>query len=239
MRTLPKSMKAMVTMDHGAVDQMVLHHDWPRPDPAYGEVLLQVKPYGLNSTDVKTRSGWYSKAVTEASTGGAFDAVDEKDPTWGAAPITFPCIQDADVCAVFKADRDGADPSPIGEDVISDNWLHDLQDPDYMGITGYCGTERDGGFAQFTTIPEPNAVTAKSSLTEAEMATFSCSYSIAEGVFTRAKVTERDTVLVTGASGGVGAIKPAFATTYPFEDTREAQTVFIAKKHTGDVTVVP
>jgi len=28
-----KTMKAMVTMGHGDLDQMVLHQDWPRPDP--------------------------------------------------------------------------------------------------------------------------------------------------------------------------------------------------------------
>jgi NADPH:quinone reductase-like Zn-dependent oxidoreductase len=43
-----------------------------------------------------------------------------------------------------------------------------------------------------------------SPLSDAELATFSCSYSTAEGMLTRAGVTEADTVLVPGASGGVG-----------------------------------
>jgi len=68
-------MKAMVTIGHGDLDQMVLHEDWPRPDPAVGEVLIRVGACGLNNTDLNTRSGWYSKAVTEATTGGAFETV--------------------------------------------------------------------------------------------------------------------------------------------------------------------
>ena len=56
--TLPKTMKAMVTMGHGGLDRIVLHADWPRPDPAQGEVLIRVGACGLNKTDVNTRSGW-------------------------------------------------------------------------------------------------------------------------------------------------------------------------------------
>ena len=91
-------MNAMVTMGHGGLNQMVWHEDWPRPDPAPGEVLVRVKACGLNNTDVNTRSGWYSKTVTDRTTGDAFDEVGEEDPTWGGAPITFPRIQGADVC---------------------------------------------------------------------------------------------------------------------------------------------
>lgn len=40
--TLPKTMTAMVTMGHGDIDQLVLHHEWPRPDPAADEVLIRV-----------------------------------------------------------------------------------------------------------------------------------------------------------------------------------------------------
>ena len=101
--TLPKTMTAMVTMGHGDIDQLVLHHEWPRPDPAADEVLIRVGACGLNNTDVNTRSGWYSKTVTDATTGGAFDVVGDDDPSWGGAPITFPRIQGADVCGEIVA----------------------------------------------------------------------------------------------------------------------------------------
>lgn len=202
--TPPNTMKAMVTMGHGGLEQMVLHDNWPRPDPAQGEVLIRVAACGLNNTDVNTRSGWYSKTVTDATTGGAFEEVGEDDPTWGGAPITFPRIQGADICGHIVAVGDGVDPTRVGQRVITDGWLRDPDDPENMDKAGYYGSERDGGFAEFATTLAVNAVSITSDLSDAELATFSCSYSTAEGMLTRANVTGADTVLVPGASGGVG-----------------------------------
>lgn len=202
--TLPETMRAMVTTGHGGLDKLVYHTNWPRPTPAAGEVLIKVEACGLNNTDINTRVGWYSKAVTDATSGDGFDKVDSEDPTWGGRPLVFPRIQGADVCGVIVAVGDGVDASRIGERVITDNWLRDPEDPDNKNKTGYFGSERDGGYAEFTTIPSINALAVKSPLSSAELATFSCSYSTAEGMLTRAKVTGKDTVLVPGASGGVG-----------------------------------
>lgn len=201
---LPNTMKAMVTMGHGDLDQMVLHTDWPRPEPAADEVLIKVGACGMNNTDVNTRSGWYSKSVSEATTGGAFEDVGEEDPTWGGAPIRFPRIQGADVCGEIVAVGAKVDPARIGERVITDGWLRDANDLDNINKTGYFGSERDGGFAEYTTTPARNALPINSDMTDAELATFSCSYSTAEGMLSRAHVTDRDTVLIPGASGGVG-----------------------------------
>ncbi|MEL6978821.1 MAG: alcohol dehydrogenase family protein [Pseudomonadota bacterium] len=197
-------MRAMVTMGHGGLEQMALHEDWPRPEPGAGEVLVRVGACGLNNTDVNTRSGWYSKSVTEATTGGAFAEVDEADPTWGGAPISFPRIQGADACGEIVAVGAGVPEARLGERVITDNWLRDPTDPLNIAKVGYFGSERDGGFAEYTTLPSVNALAIRSTLSDAELATFSCSYSTAEGMLTRARVTDADTVLAPGASGGVG-----------------------------------
>ncbi|MEX0367721.1 MAG: alcohol dehydrogenase family protein [Ruegeria sp.] len=202
--TLPDTMNAMVTMGHGDMDQMVWHTDWPRPDPAGGEVLVKVGACGLNNTDVNTRSGWYSKSVTAATSGGAYDDVGEEDPSWGGAPISFPRIQGADVCGTIVAVGDGVDAARIGERILTDNWLRDPDDLTNKNKTGYYGSERDGGFAEYATMPARNAIPVQSDLSDAELATFSCSYSTAEGMLTRAQVTDADTVMVPGASGGVG-----------------------------------
>lgn len=201
---LPTVMRAMVTMGHGGLEQMVLHENWPCPQPAKDEVLIKVGACGLNNTDVNTRSGWYSKTVTEATTGGAFDEVDEADPTWGGRPITFPRIQGADVCGVIVAVGAGVPESRIGERVITDNWLRDPDDLMNKDKSGYFGSECDGGFSEYTTIASRNAIAVNSPLSDAELATFSCSYSTAEGMLTRANVRAGDTVLIPGASGGVG-----------------------------------
>lgn len=231
--TLPNKMRAMVTMGHGDLEQMVLHENWPRPVPAADEVLIRVLACGLNNTDVNTRSGWYSKAVSEATTGSAFNKVSDEDPTWGGVPITFPRIQGADVCGEIVAVGTQVDPARIGDRIITDNWLRDADDPSDKNKTGYFGSERDGGFAEFTTIPSRNAIAIQSDFSDAELATFSCSYSTAEGMLTRANVTKVDTVLVPGASGGVGGALVQLA------KRRGARVIALASeaKHT-DVTAL-
>jgi NADPH:quinone reductase-like Zn-dependent oxidoreductase len=201
---IPETMRAMVTMGHGGLDQLMFRDDWPTPVPGPGDVLVRVGACGLNNTDVNTRSGWYSKTVSDATNGDAHDEVGTDDPSWGGRPISFPRIQGADVCGEIVATGSAIDPSRIGERVITDNWIRDPDDPLNKDRTGYYGSECDGGFAEYAAMPARNALAVDSPLSDAELATFSCSYSTAEGMLTRAAVTDNDTVLVPGASGGVG-----------------------------------
>ena len=203
---IPATMKAMVLTRHGGMDDAYeWHEDWPVPTPGPEQVLIRVGACGLNNTDVNTRSGWYSKGVTEATTGDGFDTVSDDDPSWGGAAITFPRIQGADPCGQVVAVGEGADVALIGKRVITDNWLRDWDDPLNKDKTGYYGSECDGGFAEYTVVDHRNVGAVDCDLTDAELATFSCSYSTAEGMLARAEVGCRDTVLITGASGGVGS----------------------------------
>ena len=202
---IPDTMQAFVLEGHGDFDKLVFHEDWPVPVPGEQEVLIKVAACGLNNTDVNTRTGWYSKSVSEATTGGAYEDVGEDDPSWGGAAIQFPRIQGADVAGTIVAVGAQVDPSMIGKRAILDVWLRDWQNPMNRNTTGYIGSECNGGFAQFTTIDHRNVAVVECDLTDAELATFPCSYSTAEGMLSRARVTAGDTVLVTGASGGVGS----------------------------------
>lgn len=205
MNELPKTMSAMVLEGHGDMDQLVWHEDWPVPVAKGAEVLIKVLACGLNNTDVNTRTGWYSKTVEEATTGEAYKEVAEDDPTWGGAPITFPRIQGADVVGIVVACGPDADVSILGKRVMTDNWLRDWDDPLNKDKSGYYGSEIDGGFAEYTKTDYRNVGVVESPMSDAELATFSCSYSTAEGMLTRANVGPKDRVLITGASGGVGS----------------------------------
>ncbi|MEM9639814.1 MAG: alcohol dehydrogenase family protein [Pseudomonadota bacterium] len=204
MTIVPSKMRAIVLKRFGGMDALEYHEDWPVPVPEGREVLIKVAACGMNNTDVNTRSGWYSKDVTEATTGGAYDSVGDQDGTWGGGGVTFPRIQGADVCGYVVAVASGQDEALIGKRVITDNWLRDWDDPLNMHKCGYYGSEADGGFAEYTKIDARNVHVVQSAFTDAELATFSCSYSTAEGMLTRANVGSGDRVLITGASGGVG-----------------------------------
>ena len=202
--TIPETMNAMVLMGHGDLDQYHWREDWPVPVPEGPEVLIRVGACGLNNTDVNTRSGWYSKAVEQATTGSAYARVAEDDPTWGGRPLIFPRIQGADAVGEVVAVGPEADPSLIGKRVMVNGWQRDWTDPDNKDKALYFGSELDGGFAQYTKCDARNLSVVESDLTDAELATFSCSYSTALGMLVRANVGPDDTVLVPGASGGVG-----------------------------------
>jgi NADPH:quinone reductase-like Zn-dependent oxidoreductase len=222
--TIPDKMKAFVLTGHGDMDKLVYHTDWPVPVAGKGEVLVKVHACGLNNTDVNTRTAWYSKGVSENTTGGAFDSADDDDATWGGAPITFPRIQGADVCGSVVAGPDKL----IGCRVLIETWVRDWSDPLNMDKTGYFGSECDGGFAEYVKVDERNVHAIDSTLSDAELATFATSWVTAENMLNRANVTDGDTVLIPGASGGVGSALIQLA------NRRGATTIAMASRSKHD-----
>ena len=204
MADLPAGMRAVVLTGHGGLDKLQVRDDWPLPEPGPGEVLIKVQACGLNNTDVNTRTAWYSKGVTDATTGGALDDASDEDATWGGGAITFPRIQGADVCGRVVAAGDG-DAGLVGKRVLIDTWLRDWSDPLNPDKCGYFGSECDGGYADYTKADVRNVHPVESALSDAELATFATSYITAENMLNRADVGSGDTVLIPGASGGVGS----------------------------------
>ena len=203
--SIPKHMTTAVLTGHGGLDKLVVRDDVPVPEPNPGEVLIQVGACGVNNTDINTRIGWYSKSVTAETGLVQEDRPVTDDASWGRKAISFPRIQGADVAGRIVAVGDGVPFDRIGERVVVDPILRNPLDPDNRDLTGYFGSERDGGFAQYTTVPQENAVTMHSDLSDAELATFPCSYSTAENMLTRIGLGKEDTILIPGASGGVGS----------------------------------
>lgn len=202
---LPPQMQAMILTGHGDMDKLEWHEAWPVPTPKLGEVLVEVGACGLNNTDINTRTGWYSKAVTAATTGGTYETINEDDPSWGGKALSFPRIQGADIVGRVVAIGDGADRGLLGRRVMVDGWLRDWADLANRNKAGYIGSECDGGFAQYVALDARNVLPVESGMTDAELATFPCSWSTAEGMLSRIDVTADDFVLITGASGGVGS----------------------------------
>ena len=198
----PKVMQAMVLTGHGGLDKYEWREDWPVPDPGPEELLIKVGACGLNNTDVNTRIGWYSKAVTGATSADDVQAGD--DPGWGGSALSFPRVQGADAVGTVVAVGAGVDTALIGRRVMTNGWLRDWSDPMNMDKARYLGSEVDGGFAQYAKTDHRSVAVVNSDLSDAELATFSCSYTTAEGMLSRAQVGPGDTVLIPGASGGVG-----------------------------------
>ncbi len=208
MMEIPARMCAVLLKGHGGFEQLEYRDDVPVPAPGEGEVLVRVGAAGVNNTDINTRVGWYSKRVSDGTTaegavGGLADA-DSADAGWSGAALTFPRIQGADVCGHIVAVGKGVAPQRVGERVLIEPCLREPAGwKPYRAW--YFGSECDGGFAQYTKAPAVHACKVESSLSDAELASFPCSYSTAENMLTRAGLDGGETVLVTGASGGVGS----------------------------------
>ncbi len=203
-------MKAVLLRGHGGFEQLEYRADVPVPKPAPGEVLIQIGAASVNNTDINTRIGWYSKTVSSTSkavrstttSGNTADTL-AHDAGWQGVPVRFPLIQGADACGRIVAVGEGVDPARIGERVLVDPVLRSAPAP--ARATGYFGSDRDGAFAEFATVPAANACKVSSDLSDTELASFPCAYGAAENMLARACIGSGESVLVTGASGGVGS----------------------------------
>ncbi|MEP1446217.1 MAG: alcohol dehydrogenase family protein [Paraglaciecola sp.] len=190
---LPKDMSAVVLTGHGGPEMLQFKTDISLPSPASNEVLIKVGAAAVNNTDINTRIAWYSKS----------DSASE-DASWSGQSLSFPRIQGADVCGVIVAVGQGVNSSRIGERVLIEPCIREYNG-EILRQPWYFGSECDGGFAEYTTVSSSHAYKITSTLTDVELASFPCSYSTAENLLTKANVKSGETVLVTGASGGVGS----------------------------------
>ncbi len=206
-------MKAVLLTGHGGLDKLEYREDVEKPVTGKGEVLIRVHACGLNNTDINTRTAWYSKGVeqgiTEDAVVGGYDDSNEADGSWGNSEIQFPLIQGADVCGVVESVggecKPDADSALIGNRVLIDPWFLNRRNPKDLSTARYFGSETNGGYAEYALAPVHNVHLIDSDYTDAELATFACAYGTAENLIERSGLMERETIAISGASGGVGS----------------------------------
>ena len=190
---VPKRMRGIWLTGHGGLDKLELRDDLSVPTPSPLDVLIRVAAAGVNNTDLNTRTAWYSKQDAGAD-----------DASWSGEPITFPRVQGADVCGRIVAVGSSVPKKRVGQRVLIEPCIREsggleLEKPWYFG------SECDGGFAEYTVVAARHAYHVESELSDVELASFPCSYSTAENMLMKSDVGAADTILVTGASGGVGS----------------------------------
>jgi NADPH:quinone reductase-like Zn-dependent oxidoreductase len=199
------TMKAVVTMGNGGYEQLA-YRDVPVPEPAAGELLLQVLAAGVNNTEINTRLGWYSSTVTagtEALTAGEREEAKAKaDGGWNEA-TPFPFIQGTDCCGRVVAVGPGGDESSLGTRVLVRPCIRPLGFASMENL--WMGSDFDGAFAQFVKIDAREVFPVDCDWSDAELGTIPCAYGTAESMIHRARVSRGEHVLVPGASGGVGS----------------------------------
>ncbi|MCC5953854.1 MAG: zinc-binding dehydrogenase [Acidimicrobiia bacterium] len=183
-------MRAAVLVGHGGPDQLVVR-EVADPVLGPGDVCVEVTAAAVNNTDIWTREGAYGP--------------NPEHPTgWLGLPIECPRIQGGDAAGLVRAVGDGVDATLVGRRVLVDPAEYDAPGPDATPVR-ILGSERDGGFAERLVVPvgQVHDVT-DSPLDDGELAALPIAAGTAMGMLDRAHVGSGDTVVVTGASGGVG-----------------------------------
>jgi NADPH:quinone reductase-like Zn-dependent oxidoreductase len=213
---MPETMTAVLTTGHGGYERLEYRHDVPVPRPGPDDVLIAVGAAAVNATDINTRVGWYTQG--------------DDDTGWAGEALAFPRIQGIDACGCIVAVGSNVDPTRVGERVLVEPAIRQpLGWAPHRAL--YFGSELDGAFAEYTTVPSVHAWPVNSDMTDVELATFPCSYGTAENLLTLAAVTAGTTVLVTGASGGVGSAAVQLAV------ARGAEVVAVAAPSKADAVL--
>ena len=195
---IPAVMRGWHLTGHGGPEMLRWRTDLPVPRPGPGEVLIAVGASSVNNTDINTRIGWYSKAVTGATDGA--DTPEDAAAGWAGSALRLPLIQGADCCGRIAALGAGVGSERLGERVLV-RALQQRADTPFWTL----GADGDGAFADYVVVRAGDALPVRSDLPDTVLAALPCAFATALGMLTRAEVAAGDRVLVTGASGGVGA----------------------------------
>lgn len=194
-------MNAVILTGYGGPEKLE-YTQVAKPTPKKGEVLIKVGACSVNNTDINTRTGWYAADEKFQEILQDTEKNDEqKSAGWSQSGIKFPRIQGADIVGEVVEIGADVDGNFLKKRVIVDPWIRG----ESGGKDEYVGSEIDGGFAEYVAIPATNICGINSSLSDVELATVPCSYSTAENMLKKGRVTAEDLVLIMGASGGVGS----------------------------------
>jgi NADPH:quinone reductase-like Zn-dependent oxidoreductase len=181
-------MRAAVFHEHGG-PEVVRVEERPTPEPGPGEVRLAVKASAMNHLDLWVRRG---------------------------LPIetTMPHIGGSDMAGVVDAVGPGVDEAAVGARVTVDPSLdYGFYDGEPRGPAfgdpplRLIGEHTDGGFAEYAVVPAANLLQLPDEVSyQTAAAAGLVAVTAWRGLLVRGGLRAGETVLVTGASGGVGSM---------------------------------
>jgi alcohol dehydrogenase len=168
-------MRAVLTTAHGGPEVLELRSDYPRPEPAAGEVLVRVAATAINFHDVFTRRGM------------------------PGIKIKLPVVVGSDIAGTVDALGAGVPTHWLGKRVLLDPVMRDA---DRMGMLG---ETVDGGRAEYCTAALSMLVEIPSKVSFEQAAALPLAYGTAyRMLITRGALQAGERIMVLGASGGVG-----------------------------------
>ncbi|MDQ0483724.1 zinc-binding dehydrogenase [Guptibacillus hwajinpoensis] len=189
-------MKAVQVSGYGGLDQLeVVEREIPKPKA--NEVLIQVKACAINNTEIWMREGAYG---TEGKSG------------WRPEGVQFPRIPGSDITGQIIEIGTDVDAKRKGEDVVLFPFTSSGE-PGSEHISedmSFIGSEYDGGYAEYVVWPADLCLPMALPNYE-ESAVFSVSGMTAWHMVEQSAIKPGETVMVTGANGGVGSLNVQIA----------------------------
>jgi NADPH:quinone reductase-like Zn-dependent oxidoreductase len=166
--------------------EVVRIEDVPRPRPAAGEVLIRVVGAGMNHLDLWVRRGLPIE-TTMPHIGGSDVAgvIDEVGPGVDGVAVGDPVVVDPSLaCGICVGCRRGEQSSCVRYRIL--------------------GEHTQGGFAEYVAVPADNLYALPADFDLLRAAAAPLAFLTAwRGLITRGRLRAGESVLVTGASGGV------------------------------------
>ena len=168
-------MRAVVIHEHGGRDKLILE-EVPKPAPAPGEILLRVKAVGLNYLDIFVRRGM------------------------PGLHIDLPRVSGGDIAGEVVALGKDVTSVSIGQRLLIDPAI---TMPD--GTGGALGESATGGLSEYFAISADNAIPLPDEVSYEQAAALPIAYGTAwRMLIARGKLQAGESILILGASGGVG-----------------------------------
>lgn len=168
-------MKAAVVYEHGGPERTVLEPAYPRPQLRPGWVLLRVRATALNYHDIFTRRGM------------------------PGIKVPLPIIVGSDIAGDVAEVAEGASNWRLGDRVLVDPM------PTAGSDFRFIGEQFDGGRAEYCAVHESQLVALPPEVDYAHASAIPLAYATAYRMMnTRGQIRAGETVLILGASGGVG-----------------------------------
>lgn len=189
-------MKAVQVTGYGDVDKLQVV-DLPIPEPKKNEVLIKVKACAINNTEIWMREGAYG---TGSKSG------------WRPEGVNFPRTPGSDITGSVEKVGSQVDESMVGKNVVlfpftssgEDGSEHISEDMSFIG------SEYDGGYAEY--VVWPAELCFDMPLEDfTDSAVFSVSGMTAWHMVEQIQVQPEETIMVTGANGGVGSLNVQIA----------------------------
>lgn len=182
-------MKAVLFREHGGPDKL-LYEEVPMPVMAQEDVLIRVKACALNHLDIWIRQG---------------------NPAY---PMPLPHISGSDIAGVVEEVGSRVEGVKVGERVLVSPGLSCWRCEFCLaGQDNFCrtysiiGAIRDGGYAEYVSVPFRNVLPIPDNLTFEQAASFPLvSVTASHMLFALAGLQHGETVLVMGAGSGVGSM---------------------------------